>query len=37
MDYLLDDGDEFGPDVGLEWESESPPDVGRLDRHNTSY
>jgi hypothetical protein len=37
MDYLLDDGGEFLLDLGLEWGREARPDVGGLDRHNTSY
>jgi hypothetical protein len=37
MDYLLNDRDEFLLDFCLEWGREATPDVGGLDRHNTSY
>jgi len=37
IDYLLDDGREFGADLRLELGGESTPDVGGLDGHNTSH
>jgi hypothetical protein len=37
IDYLLEDGREFGLDLRLELGGEMMPEVGRLGGHNTSY
>jgi hypothetical protein len=37
IDYLLDDGGEFGTDVRLNLGRELVPDGEGIDRHNTSY
>jgi hypothetical protein len=37
IDYLLDDGSEFFPDLRLELGREARPDIGGLGGHNTSH